>query len=145
VRTGIVQTLKAALEILRADAPAAFFRMQDELDGLAVRVDVEGECFGCRCSNTGIAFGPPPRVAQADVRSDRHTILALIDGRSSYLEAVLARDLAVQGPSELLARISRAGLAFSEGALRARRMRPLLDDFRAGTARRTRGAGSRRS
>jgi len=145
MRSGIVQTLKAALEILRADAPAAFFRMQDELDGLAVRVEVDDECFGCRCSNAGIAFGPPPPIPQANVRSDRRTILALIDGRSSYLEAVLTRDLAVQGPSELLARISRAGLAFSEGALRARRMRPLLDDFRAGAARRGRGARTRHS
>lgn len=134
--TGVAQTLEAALNILRTDAPAAFYRIVGELDGIAVHLEVEEECFGCRCSDARIVLGPPPPKPQANVRTDRRTILALIDGECSYLDAVLARDLAVKGQPELLARISRAGLAFGEGALRARRMRGLLAEFRAGTARR---------
>ena len=133
---GIAQTLETALAILRLDAPTAFYRIAGELDGLAVHLEVEEEAFGCQCADSRISLGPPMPDPQARVRTDRRTILALIDGRCSYLDAVLARNLAVQGHPELLARISRAGVAFSEGALRARRMRSLLDEFRAATTRR---------
>ena len=128
-----MRTLEAALDILRAEAPAAFYRVAGELEGIAVRLEVGEESFGCEATDGRIVLGPPPGDPQARVRTDRRTILALIDGRSGYLDAVLARDLAVEGQPELLARLSRAGLAFGEGALRARRMRSLLDEFRAGS------------
>ena len=47
------------------------------------------------------------------------------------MNAVLARQLAVQGDALTLARLSRAVVAFSEGALRSRGMRALLQRYRA--------------
>ena len=38
-------TLTAALDILRSDALVAYHRVTRELDGLTLRIDVDGELF----------------------------------------------------------------------------------------------------
>ncbi|TDV39486.1 SCP-2 sterol transfer family protein [Paraburkholderia caballeronis] len=131
-----MQTLKDALDVLRADAAASYHRVLLELEGLALDVQVGDERFDCRCMDARLRFDavrrdmrkPQPDIT---VRTDRHTILALIDGRLTMMNAVLARQLAVQGDALTLARLSRAVVAFSEGALRSRGMRALLQRYRA--------------
>jgi hypothetical protein len=130
-------TLERALAIVQEDAPAAYFRVLAELDGLMIALQVDGEAFAVR----GVAAGLHLRAAAAaagpeaaELRTSRRTIVALIDGELSLLDAVLAGDLALRADAHALDRIARAGRAFAEGALRSRRMRALLDEFRAPAA-----------
>lgn len=126
------QALEDALDVLRADAAASYYRVLLELEGLALDVQVGDERFDCHCADAQLAFGAARGdTADITVRTDRPTILALIDGHVSMMNAVLARQLAVQGDALTLARLSRAVVAFSEGALRSRGMRALLQRYRA--------------
>lgn len=126
------QTLENALDVLRADAAAAYYRVLDELSGLALRVQVGDERFDCRCTDAQLVFISAGEGApDITVCTDPRTILALIDGQVSIMNAVLARQLSVQGEVMTLARLSRAVVAFSEGALRSRGMRALLQRYRA--------------
>lgn len=129
------RTLEQALALLQADAPAAYFRVLGELDGLAVALRVDDEPFSVRSTPAGLQVeGDAPghhAAAPIELHTSRRAIVALIDGDLSLLDAVLARQLALRADVRVLDRIARAGRAFSEGALRSRRMRALLDDFRA--------------
>jgi hypothetical protein len=124
-------TLEQALATLLVDAPAAYFRVLAELDGLSMALRVDGEVFGVRAASARLLFEEPDVDAAVELRTSRQTVLALIDGRSSLLDAVLARELSLRADARQLDRIARAGRAFAEGALRSRRMRALLDLFRA--------------
>lgn len=136
VAASAAATLDAALRILRADTPAAFYRLADELRGLAVGLEVEGERFTVLGLDAAVRVDPAidPTGApdgRVRVRTTRRTILALIDGRKTFLEAVLDRDLTLHAELDLLPRLSRAMACFVEGAVRTRRMRGLLNEFRA--------------
>ena len=140
VAASAAATLDAALRILRADTPAAFYRLADELRGLAVGLEVEGERFTVLGLDAAVRVDPaggpaidPTRAldGRARVRTTRRTILELIDGRKTFLEAVLDRDLTLHAELDLLPRLSRAMACFVEGAVRTRRMRGLLNEFRA--------------
>lgn len=128
------RTLEAALALLQADAPAAYFRILAELDGLAIALRIDDEPFGVRGTRRGLHLdrgAPGGSAPPIELQTSRRTIVALIDGELSLLDAVLARELALRAEVRVLDRIARAGRAFAEGALRSRRMRSLLDDFRA--------------
>jgi hypothetical protein len=128
------RTLEAALTLLQADAPAAYFRILAELDGLAIALQVDDEPFAVRCTRHGLQLESGTRDGDAlpvALQTSRRAIVALIDGEVSLLDAVLARQLALRAEVRVLDRLARAGRAFAEGALRSRRMRALLDDFRA--------------
>lgn len=128
------RTLETALALLQADAPAAYFRILAELDGLAIALRVEAEPFAVRGTRHGLqleAGAPAGAAPSIELQTSRRAIVALIDGELSLLDAVLARELALRAEVRVLDRLARAGRAFAEGALRSRRMRALLDDFRA--------------
>jgi hypothetical protein len=128
------RTLETALALLQADAPAAYFRILAELDGLAIALRVDDEPFVVRGARYGLeleAGAPGGAALSIELQTSRHAIVALIDGELNLLDAVLARELALRAEVRLLDRLARAGRAFAEGALRSRRMRALLDDFRA--------------
>jgi hypothetical protein len=122
--------LDEMLGILRSDAPLAFFRLMEELGSLNVNVQVDSERFSVRGKGTHVVVAEVQENAQVYLRTDRHTILALIDGRRSMLEAVLARELSLSADISLLGQVGRAGIAFGDGAIRARRARGVLDAFR---------------
>jgi hypothetical protein len=122
--------LDEMLGILRSDAPLAFFRLMEELGSLNVDVQVDSERFSVSGKGTHVVVAEVQENAQVYLRTDRHTILALIDGRRSMLEAVLARELSLSADISLLGQVGRAGIAFGDGAIRARRARGVLDAFR---------------
>jgi hypothetical protein len=126
--------LDEMLGILRSDTPPAFFRLMEELGSLKVDVQVDSERFSVRGDGTQVVVDEVREGAQVYVRTDRRTILALIDGRRSMLEAVLSRELSLSADVSLLGQVGRAGIAFGDGAIRARRARGVLDAFRRGVA-----------
>ena len=129
----VSEVLSQAFAILERDHPAAFFRVAAELDRLTVHFLVDGESFtsAFAADRPCIVDPAPRRDFPVRAATTRGTILDLCDGRVRLLEAVMERRLEVWANEERLLRISRAVTAFSEGAVRARRMRALLDSFRA--------------
>lgn len=128
----VSEVLSQAFAILERDQPAAFFRVAAELDRLTVHLVVDGESFtsGFAADRPCIVDPAPEHDFPVRAATTRSTILDLCDGRMRLLEAVMERRLEVWASEERLLRISRAVTAFSEGAVRARRMRALLDSFR---------------
>jgi len=126
--------LGEAFVILQRDQPAAFYRMARELDDLTVHLQIDGERFtaGFAADRPHIVDPAPDERGVAEVSTSRRTVLDLCDGRIRLLDAIMARKLAVRANEERLLRMRRAVTAFSEGAVRARRMRELLERFRAG-------------
>ena len=132
--------LEEMLGILRSDAPLAFFRLIEELGSLNVEVQVDSERFSVWGDGTRLVVEEVREGAEVHLRTDRRTILALIDGRRSMLEAVLACELSLSADVSLLGQVGRAGIAFGDGAIRARRARGVLDAFRRGGETQTVGA-----
>ncbi len=97
---------------------------------MAVAIEVEDERFIVSSTGAQLVLEEQRVDAPVQLRTDRRTILALIDGHCSMLDAVLARDLALRADASLLSRVARAGAAFSDGAIRSRRARALLEEFR---------------
>jgi hypothetical protein len=128
----VSEVLSQAFAILERDQPAAFFRVAAELDRLTVHLVVDGESFtsAFAADRPCIVDPAPERDFPVRAATTRSTIVDLCDGRIRLLEAVMKRRLEVWASEERLLRISRAVTAFSEGAVRARRMRALLDSFR---------------
>lgn len=122
--------LREALDILRTDAASAYHRLAAELEGLVITLSIDLEEFQLRCSSNKIEFAPPGAAPHVRVRASRQTILALIDGTTGMLPAILSGQLVVYARVDLLPNIARASVAFAEGAIRSRAMRVVLDDFR---------------
>jgi hypothetical protein len=129
--TTVAITLQQALNILRDDSLVAYHRVVSEIDGIGIDFNVDGESFQLRGARHDVRFdtlGPGPEVF---IRTSRRTVIALIDGKADMMDCLLAGRLAVQAEVTLLPRLSRACVAFSEGAIRSRNMRALLATFRA--------------
>jgi hypothetical protein len=121
--------LREALDVLRAEAASAYHRLAAELDGLVISLSIDQEEFQLRCSGDHIEFAPPRAAPHVRVRTNRQTILALIDGTTAMLPSILSGQLVVYARVDLLPNIARASVAFAEGAIRSRAMRVVLDDF----------------
>lgn len=125
------ETLARAFEILERDELAAFTRMADDLRGLAISCTVDEERFAVIANERPAVVRSAPGGADVTVEAGRRVILELIDGETDFLSAVMARRVSLTADISLMVRLSRAQRAFAEGAARARRMRPLLEAFRA--------------
>lgn len=128
----VANLLVRALAVLERDELRAFTHLSEALGSrrIALAIDDEEFCI--------LGDRRPILVAGSGgdvcLRAERAVILDLIDGRTNFLDAVLARRIRVSGaPADLLA-VARAQRAFIEGAVRARRVRPLLDEWRAAAA-----------
>jgi hypothetical protein len=131
---GVAATLERALGILRNEAPAAYYRLAGELDGMSALIEVERERFQLRCAADRIVFGPPAGAPDVSIRTNPTTILALIDGRTGVMDCILAGELELRASVDVLPNIARASVAFAEGAIRSRGMRALLLSFRQAVA-----------
>lgn len=135
VETGCVAaTLEQALDILRNDAGATYYRLVRELDGMSVFIEVEQECFQLRFTADRIVFEPPASAPDVSVMTKSTTILALIDGKSGVMDCIITGALDLRAAVDVLPNIARASVAFAEGAIRSRSMRALLASFRQAVA-----------
>jgi hypothetical protein len=125
------ETLARAFDILERDELAAFTRMADDLRGLVISCTVDDERFAVVANERPSVVPNVPDQTQVVVEADRCSILELVDGETDFLSAVMARRVTLRADVRLMVRLSRAQRAFAEGASRARRMRALLEAFRA--------------
>jgi hypothetical protein len=127
--------LGRSLEVMAAQAPPAYAGLARALAGLPLRLEVDG-----RCSVLSFADGrhrlADEGEARALLRTDRATILDLVAGRISLLEALRGERLWLQGSPASLVRLDEALRLYLAGAVRAPAFGPLLQAFRHDDPRR---------
>jgi hypothetical protein len=131
-RTPFASFLGRALAALRSEAPRAFSRLGAAAGRDGVRIDVDGPAVVLRFEGDRFDLAPDAGPASVEVRSDRATILALIDGEVRLLDAILDERLGVRGPVDAVLRFDAALTAFLDGAVRAPSLPTLLAAFRTG-------------
>ncbi|WP_205479504.1 hypothetical protein [Sphingomonas arenae] len=124
------EALSAALAVLRRDELAAYTRMTDWLGRMTVGFDLPEESFVVRGGKDVLVLPEAPQPIEVKVRTDRDTVIALIDGDLQLLEAVEGRRLDLVADVSLMVPLARAARAFAEGTARARRVRPILEAYR---------------
>jgi putative sterol carrier protein len=128
---GIAAILRDALAILERDAPVAALRLVREIAGLTLRFEVGDEVFALAGGERGLRFlAAEAAAADFNVHCDGATIMALIEGKTRVMDCVLGGALEIQGDVALMPALSRASVAFAEGAVRSRAMNSLLEEFR---------------
>jgi hypothetical protein len=128
---GFAVLLERSLDAIAREAPGAYARVADATGADGVLLAVDAAPFVVR-------FDASPRTshrltsgaAAVDVRTDRDTILALLEGTLALVDALECERLWIQGRTDAVLRFDAALLAFLDGAVRAPSVLPLLDAFR---------------
>lgn len=126
-----------SIEALEREFPPAYAAMCARLAPRVTSIEVEGERTTLRFAPTGVARDTTQSPAELIVRSDRRTILDVVDGEVTLVDAVLQDRLAVQGHPDDLVAFHDALLLFVHGAVRSPSFPSLLDAFRHAPCRRT--------
>jgi hypothetical protein len=124
------ETLALAFAILERESPRAFEWMSVELRGLRIRCAVAEERFTVYGAERPVVEAGSEPLFQVDVEAGKDAILALIDGETDVLGAIVGRRVKLIADIGLMVRLSRAQRAFAEGAVRAAPMRDLLRRYR---------------
>jgi hypothetical protein len=124
------ETLRRALDLLELEVPGYHAAVVKALDGLVVQCRVDHVDFTVTAGGTLTIHEERPDLADVLAVSSHRAILALIDGRTTMLEAVLGRGVMVRAEIGLMVRLSQAQRAFAEGAARTRQMRDVLETYR---------------
>ena len=122
--------LRRSLGALERERPDIAQRLAAALAALAVTITVGDEQLGIRSDGTRVVVGEPASAPQVRVSTGRATILALVDGAVSLVDAVLADDMRLVGEVADLARFHDALWLYLQGAVRAPSFPVLLRVFR---------------
>ncbi|MDI1443540.1 hypothetical protein [Polyangium sp. 6x1] len=127
--------LAESLAALRRDGPWIFARLCERLARRELCIEVDGEALGLRCEIHDIHLVEAPRSPDILLRTDRRTILDLVDARSTLLEALLEERLVVLARFEDVSTLHDAVQIYLHGAVRARAFPAMLRRFRQSAAR----------
>ena len=122
--------LRRSLGALERERPDIAERLAATLAPLTVTITVGDEQLGVRSDATCVVVGEPAPAPQVRVSTGRPTILALVDGDVSLVDAVLADDVHLVGDVADLARFHDVLWLYLQGALRAPSFPALLHAFR---------------
>lgn len=125
--------LSRSLDVLERERPDVATRLAAVLAALAVAASVDGETV--RLASDGEVVRVTPRTAgeaavAVTVATSRATILALVDGRVSLIDAVLSDALLLRGSPGDLARFHDALWLYLQGAVRVPAFAELLASYR---------------
>lgn len=124
--------LRGSLEMLEREQPDVARRLASSLAELTVALQVDDEQAFLRADAGRITLttGAPAPSPTVVVRTDRATLLELIDGRSSLTDAVLRDAVLLRGDADDLVRFHDALWLYLQGAVRAPSMPEILRRFR---------------
>lgn len=136
--------LLRSLSALRRDLPWIHARLCARLAPRELRLEVDGEGIGLRCGEDEIRRVEPPCAPAAFARTDRATILDLVDARLSLLDALLEERLVVQGAIGDVIAFHDGLLIYLHGAVRDPSFPALLRELRRGAEGGADGGAPRR-
>lgn len=127
--------LDCALAALAREEPAAYAHLAALSGAEGARLCVGDATVVLRFGARSYALEPEPAPAAVEARADRTTILALVAGELSLLEAIASDRLRIDGTTEAVLRFEQSLAAFLEGVSATRAVAPLLAAFRASPRR----------
>lgn len=125
----LARLLRASLACLWRESPAHHGALCRRLAGRAVALRLDDEILELR-GEDGEVRVTTPRGATCRVRTTRTTILAVLDGRRTLLDAVVAEEVAIGGPLDDLLALHEALVEYVHGAVRAPSFPSLLQRLR---------------
>lgn len=125
------ELLDAALQILSADVPEAYERIEHRLNGAAVLFEVDGVEARLVFEAGSHRFEPCPDF-RVRVATDTATILDLVDDGLSLPDALRTGRLEIYGKPGDVSGFDDALTAFLAGAIRTTKATPLLEELRDG-------------
>lgn len=130
--TSLRALIRTALQVLRAEHPEAFAALKRALGRAEIYLHMnDGETLLLRCGRALQVWSAPERdPCPPAILTSRHTILRLLDGELTILEAVYQGDLEVFASPEDLLRLEQALGFYLRGAVRCPSFPGLLERFR---------------
>jgi hypothetical protein len=125
--------LAESFDTLRDEMPGASVEMCRRLYPREVLLVVNAEPVGVRFERHSLCILSKPSAPSLEVRTDRRTILDLVDARCTLHEAVLADRLFLCGSTADLLAFHEGLMAYLHGAMRAPSFPNLLQRYRLGT------------
>jgi hypothetical protein len=129
--TSLRGLLQESLDCLEREIPQVYQRMCATLDGLSVRISLDDETVVIGFAGVHGRVDVVGRPVEAELCTSRRTVLAVLDGRLSLADAVLADAVRIKAPLDMLERLNGALEAYVHGAVRSHSFPALLVRFRA--------------
>lgn len=133
--------LERSLGVLARECPRAYRRALDCLGPRRLSLCVDDEAMSLAAAEGRHVLDRDARPGDVHVRFDRPLVLALLDARTSLVDAALNGDLILKGPGDALVVFDDVLKAFVHGLARCVSAPHLLDSYRRETPSR-RGASS---
>jgi hypothetical protein len=123
--------LRSAFAIVREDVPEAHARMVGRAPRTTL-LEIDEDRLALVRTTAGIdVCGADAGEGDVRVRATTEVLLAILDGKTTLLDAILAGSVFVAGEVGALADAQSAVLSFLQGCVRTTRTRELLEQFRA--------------
>jgi hypothetical protein len=124
------QLLADSFSKMALEAPLAWARFCDCLDGCAVSMRISGESFVVKGASRSARIETMFESADAHIETTHRTILAVLDAEESLHDVVMSRELQVRAPLARVVQLHAAIIAFAHGGVRSPSFASLLDRFR---------------
>ncbi len=122
--------LDRSLTILRVEAPDHHAELASTLGRRGLRCEVDGPTVALRFEGSRHALREPDHREEMFLRTDWTTILDLVDGELSLLEALLEERLWLTGSADAVTRFDEALVCYLGGAIRCPSLPALLAELR---------------
>jgi hypothetical protein len=122
--------LDRSLAVLRSEAPAHHAELAVLLGARGLCCEVDGRSVALCFDGARHALRPPDRREAVSLCTDRRTILDLVDGELTLLDALLEERLWLAGSADAVTRFDEALTCYLDGAIRCPSLPPLLEEFR---------------
>jgi hypothetical protein len=121
--------LRRSLDAIEAEVPAIHRLLCERLGRLPVRLVIDDEHVVVANAGTRLALVADLDGCGTQFRSDRATLLDLVHGRSTFLDAVVAGRVDLTGAVGDLLGFYDALQVYLHGAVRSPSLPSLLDEF----------------
>lgn len=128
--------VETSLAALHRECPAAYDQMCQLLASREIVVDVDDEVVCLVFTAVTVSPTNEPGEPQVSMQTTRQTILDLVEGRTTFNNAVLEGKLNLQGQSRDIADFYAGFLIYLHGAVRSPSFPGLLEVFSQTTAHR---------
>jgi hypothetical protein len=111
--------LRASLELVERETPRLSRALADHLGADALDVEVDGDRMSVTARGPTLAIDAQHGAAKVHIRTTTPAVRALLAGRASVIDAVLADEIELIGAAEDIARFDRALFLYLNATVRS--------------------------
>ena len=128
--------VRHSLEKLEQECPLAHAALRHRLRNHCLWISIEGEQFSLASVDRSLRLSPALPQATVELRTSRQTLLEVLEGHLSLLDAVLQGRLFLRGSAQALIEFHEALVIYMRGAVRCPSLPELLPILRQHPTRR---------